>query len=212
VRLVQAREIRSDQLSVGAVNWDGAFVMVAYLSTLPPNCFRSQTILELGAGPGMPGLYAAKRGARSSVTDLQKLVPLITRNIEANGLEETRSLGGFYASPAAAQRLCGTRASKAAELWSHASEAPQGKRCTASPVHEAGVEDSEGDGEVCGTAVAAALQWGAPGDLEAAAALSDPAPDLLLACDTCYLDPVRSPPVLAALPTSTPAAISCLPA
>lgn len=91
---------------------------------------RGRHVLELGAGPGLPSLFAAKTGARCTVTDLEKVLPLIEQNIAANGLR--------------------------------------------------------------GAAEAAPLQWGAPGDRAAAAALATPAPDFLLACDTCYLDPVRS--------------------
>lgn len=41
-------------------------------------------IVELGAGPGLPGLFAAATGAHVCITDLAKVVPLIEQNIAAN--------------------------------------------------------------------------------------------------------------------------------
>lgn len=41
-------------------------------------------VVELGAGPGLPGLYAAASGAHVCISDLAKVVPLIRENIIAN--------------------------------------------------------------------------------------------------------------------------------
>jgi predicted nicotinamide N-methyase len=71
----------------GGVLWDSSLALAAYLveerSTPPSPC----SILELGAGCGLPGLVAAALyGPASSVvlTDKATLVPLLARNAEAN--------------------------------------------------------------------------------------------------------------------------------
>ena len=92
-------------------------------------------IIEVGAGPGMPALYASLKGANSIITDLAKVLPLIQENIDANGL------------------------------------------------------DSQVDGR--GSAIARVLEWGAEGYEAVVASLASPYPDLVIACDTCYVDPVR---------------------
>ena len=50
-------------------------------------------LLELGAGPGLPALFAAQLGCHSIITDLPRVVPLIERNIEANNLRASARVG-----------------------------------------------------------------------------------------------------------------------
>ena len=53
---------------------------------------RSSTFLELGAGPGLPSLYLALRGARATVTDKEKLgVSLFESSARLNGLSTWRA-------------------------------------------------------------------------------------------------------------------------
>jgi predicted nicotinamide N-methyase len=185
---IQVKEISADKLSVGAVNWDGAFVMVAYLATLPLTTFRDKKVLELGAGPGMPGLFAAKLGSHSTITDLPKIVPLIERNIEANRLTEAQP----RLSRKGAQEPSNARLHRRGV---QGATGPQWRGAEALQTTQRRGAKGGADGEVAGSAVAAVLQWGVPGDVETVAALSEPRPDILLACDTCYLDPVRLPPL-----------------
>jgi predicted nicotinamide N-methyase len=43
-------------------------------------------VLELGSGPGLAGLLAAKLGARVVITDKAVVLPLIRENIALNGV------------------------------------------------------------------------------------------------------------------------------
>lgn len=53
-------------------------------------------VLELGAGPGVPGLALAQDGAQVTVTDLPALVPLLQLNAKRNGFG-TEGDAGFSA-------------------------------------------------------------------------------------------------------------------
>eukprot|EP00928_Gymnodinium_smaydae_P082043 TRINITY_DN65476_c0_g1_i1.p1 TRINITY_DN65476_c0_g1~~TRINITY_DN65476_c0_g1_i1.p1 ORF type:complete len:265 (+),score=42.80 TRINITY_DN65476_c0_g1_i1:77-871(+) len=75
---------------IGAMHWPSGRLLARALAeasdVLPPIAGRS--VVELGAGPGLPGLVCAKLGASSVVlTDLIELVPLMDRNIELNSME-----------------------------------------------------------------------------------------------------------------------------
>lgn len=47
------------------------------------------TVVELGSGPGLAGLLAAKLGARVVITDKAVVLPLIQDNIRLNGIADT---------------------------------------------------------------------------------------------------------------------------
>lgn len=47
------------------------------------------TIIELGSGPGLAGLLAAKLGAQVVITDKDVVLPLIEENIKLNGISAT---------------------------------------------------------------------------------------------------------------------------
>lgn len=73
----------------GAWVWDAALVlaeaMTSHLDLEFP--FAGKSVLELGAGVGLPGLTAALLGAsRVVLTDVGALVPGLRRNVEANRL------------------------------------------------------------------------------------------------------------------------------
>jgi hypothetical protein len=60
--------------------------------------FGNYSVVELGAGVGMVGLYLAKLGFRSVIlTDLEEAQALLRDNIALNGLEDrVRAMGGYY--------------------------------------------------------------------------------------------------------------------
>lgn len=75
----------------GSWVWGSALVLSAWMATQGQLLFHFQdkTILELGAGAGLPGLTAALLGAsRVVLTDIAQLVPGLVKNVEANGLQD----------------------------------------------------------------------------------------------------------------------------
>lgn len=75
----------------GAWLWDSAFVLSEFIVT---HCrlefdLQGKSVLELGAGTGLPGLTAALLGAhRVVLTDVDLLLSLLNKNVEANGLRD----------------------------------------------------------------------------------------------------------------------------
>jgi hypothetical protein len=61
--------------------WPAAKLLTRYLLTLP---LEGVTMLELGAGCGLPGIAAARRGAHVVMTDLPWVLPLTGYNVDAN--------------------------------------------------------------------------------------------------------------------------------
>ncbi|KAL4442975.1 hypothetical protein ABPG77_008466 [Micractinium sp. CCAP 211/92] len=75
----------------GAVVWDAALVLSHYIA-VHQELVRGRRVLELGSGPGAVGCTAAALGASTvAVTDLQPVVALAARNIQANGLSHIAS-------------------------------------------------------------------------------------------------------------------------
>ena len=71
--------------------YDAAICLAKYLeSTVPKqhkyshNSLSGKRVLELGAGPGIVGLFASYYGADSTLTDLESLLPLIEYNCQQN--------------------------------------------------------------------------------------------------------------------------------
>ncbi|XP_066152904.1 protein N-lysine methyltransferase METTL21D-like [Euwallacea fornicatus] len=72
---------------VGCVVWDASIVLAKYLEELyKKNCqkFKNLNVIELGSGVGCVGLTIACLGSNSLLTDLEEVLPLLKRNIEAN--------------------------------------------------------------------------------------------------------------------------------
>mmetsp|Transcript_7699 Transcript_7699/g.14478 ORF Transcript_7699/g.14478 Transcript_7699/m.14478 type:complete len:199 (+) Transcript_7699:201-797(+) len=72
------------EVGVGALVWEGALVLSQHVSRLPPGKLRGARVVELGAGLGLVGLLAAKRGARVTLTDVAALLPSLESNSSAN--------------------------------------------------------------------------------------------------------------------------------
>lgn len=68
--------------------WDAAFPMAQFLCEHAESV-RGRDVVELGAGPGLPGLVAAKLGAsRVTLTDLPSELELLRTNVSLNGFGE----------------------------------------------------------------------------------------------------------------------------
>ncbi|KAJ1693261.1 hypothetical protein LUZ63_009959 [Rhynchospora breviuscula] len=76
----------------GSWLWDSALCLSEWISEAVANNqvrISGATVLELGAGTGLPGLFAATYGASHVVlTDVGSLVPNLCANVGANGLED----------------------------------------------------------------------------------------------------------------------------
>lgn len=57
----------------------------------PRHRYTGMTVIELGSGPGLAGLLAAKLGAQVVITDKAVVLPLIQENITLNGISHTPS-------------------------------------------------------------------------------------------------------------------------
>ena len=66
--------------------WESSMALAAFVATLTPR--PGETLLELGAGLGAPGLAAARRGFAVTLTDYEEEILDIQRvNAAANGLD-----------------------------------------------------------------------------------------------------------------------------
>ncbi|KAE8774102.1 hypothetical protein D1007_53527 [Hordeum vulgare] len=72
----------------GSWLWDSAVVLASYLASAHPSPLLGATVLELGAGTGLPGIAAVAclGAARCVLTDVGPLLPVLRANAEANGL------------------------------------------------------------------------------------------------------------------------------
>ncbi|KAG8043673.1 hypothetical protein GUJ93_ZPchr0458g22299 [Zizania palustris] len=74
----------------GSWLWDASVVLASHLATSPSARLdiRGATVLELGAGTGLPGIAAVAclGAARCVLTDVRPLLPGLRANAEANGL------------------------------------------------------------------------------------------------------------------------------
>lgn len=69
----------------GVVVWDAALVLAKYIERHQHRLkLNGAQVVELGAGTGVVGITAAVLGAKVIITDLQRVVPLMKKNIETN--------------------------------------------------------------------------------------------------------------------------------
>ena len=64
--------------------WDAAIVLHRIMLRDGPSCFRGKTVVEIGAGGGLPGLTAALLGAKVLLTDLPEVLPTLAANVARN--------------------------------------------------------------------------------------------------------------------------------
>lgn len=81
------RDISGSRIGVGAVTWEGALVLVAYLASLPFGTLEGKRVVELGAGLGAPGLVAAYLGANVVLTDREPVLEALRENVKHTKLE-----------------------------------------------------------------------------------------------------------------------------
>jgi hypothetical protein len=73
----------SPDLGNGGLVWPSTFFLAEYLQHLTTP-IRGLSIVELGAGTGLLGIWAATQGAHVVLTDLAELVPLLKDNVRLN--------------------------------------------------------------------------------------------------------------------------------
>ena len=88
LQVVQApRALANDKVGVGACLWDGAIILGTYLACQPRHTYIGCGAVELGAGVGLLSTLLCKLGARKVYsTDLEKVLPLLQENADANGI------------------------------------------------------------------------------------------------------------------------------
>ncbi len=75
--------LESDRFPLWFKIWEASIVLADYVATLPP----SLEILELGAGLGVPSLFASAFGHKVLATDLEELpLKFIEKSAQKNGL------------------------------------------------------------------------------------------------------------------------------
>lgn len=79
----------SGRALTGSWIWESALILAEWMAVHGQHDFplQGKTVIELGAGSGLPGLTAALLGAsRVVLTDVEVLLPGLRKNVEANGL------------------------------------------------------------------------------------------------------------------------------
>ncbi|KAF8071200.1 Vcpkmt [Scenedesmus sp. PABB004] len=96
--------VTAKKLGVGACAWEGEMLLAAFLlSDAPRHRYTGMRVVELGSGPGLAGLLAARLGAQVVITDKAVVLPLIRENIALNGLRDTPT--GHSSGTAEAEEL-----------------------------------------------------------------------------------------------------------
>ncbi|KAK7309086.1 hypothetical protein RJT34_05553 [Clitoria ternatea] len=80
-------EAGTGRVLTGSWVWESSLILSQWITTQRDFDLRGKTVLELGAGAGLPGLVAATLGAtRVVLTDIDPLIPALSRNVVANNL------------------------------------------------------------------------------------------------------------------------------
>ena len=87
--LIESKGAGIKDLPYWAKAWDASFLLAIYLGKRP--VVLGQRILEIGAGLGIVGIYAALCGHRVTITDINEDALLFARaNALLNGIPDTR--------------------------------------------------------------------------------------------------------------------------
>ena len=87
--------LKTQRLPYGVSLWPSAIALALEIATRP-GAFRGRSVLELGAGTGLPGIVAASLGGRVVQTDRDELVlQLCARNGERNGVSVEHRLADW---------------------------------------------------------------------------------------------------------------------
>jgi predicted nicotinamide N-methyase len=81
---------RPDVVDVGKVLWPAAGFLIEYLKFAFDE-WSGVSVLELGCGPGLAGIYLGLCGAECVLTDMENVVELTKRNVDLNFSSECRS-------------------------------------------------------------------------------------------------------------------------
>jgi predicted nicotinamide N-methyase len=85
VKVVQKpSHLGANKIGVGACLWDGSLILSAYLLQQPQHQYIGSRVVELGAGVGLVSIVMAKLGANVISTDIEKVLPLLQENVDAN--------------------------------------------------------------------------------------------------------------------------------
>ncbi len=102
--------------------WDASVALCKYLQrAFPSSSLAGKTVIELGAGCGLPGIAAAILGANVTITDQAPYLPLIQQNITENLTEEEQKVCKqcnllFSGTYTAAKKIHMTKMHKPAQL------------------------------------------------------------------------------------------------
>ncbi|GIL55067.1 hypothetical protein Vafri_10583 [Volvox africanus] len=86
---IDTKALQFSDCILGWELWPAAWCLARYLLSDPGAelLHRAAAVVELGAGLGLPGIIAAKVGARSvTLTDLPQALPLLAANVELNNV------------------------------------------------------------------------------------------------------------------------------
>ncbi|MCC7231996.1 MAG: methyltransferase [Bacteroidia bacterium] len=78
-------DVKDERIPYWADLWPSAIILAEHLATIRDN-LRGKRVLEIGCGLGLPGLIAAKSGARITMTDyMDEPLVFARKNFERNG-------------------------------------------------------------------------------------------------------------------------------
>eukprot|EP00884_Botryococcus_braunii_P004350 jgi/Botrbrau1/13916/Bobra.136_2s0009.2 len=81
--------LTATKVGVGACVWDAAIVLAAYLGEREPrHRIQGARVVEIGAGPGLVGIFLGLLGAQVILTDKEQVLPLLRQNLAENSLPE----------------------------------------------------------------------------------------------------------------------------